>query len=75
MLQSCTDMRELNDTTSEIVSQAYFSEEVSIEEESGNWVKIRTSDGYLVDTERCSYKVDRSLRNNIENIARISSNL
>lgn len=36
------DMQELPEQGSEIVSQAYFSEEVNIIEEAQNWVKIET---------------------------------
>lgn len=36
------DMRERGDATSEVVSQGYFSEPISLLEESGDWVKIET---------------------------------
>lgn len=38
-----TDMREQPNKESEIVSQAYFSEEIHVIEEDQNWVKIETA--------------------------------
>lgn len=38
-----TDMREKPTEQSEIVSQAYFSEDVSLLEDQGDWVKIKTN--------------------------------
>lgn len=41
------DMREEPSTESRIASQAFFAEEVVIKDQSEEWLKIQTSDGYL----------------------------
>ncbi len=50
-----TDMRELPKSDAEIVSQAYFSEEVNVLQEAQDWVKIETlADHYQGWTKKSS---------------------
>lgn len=69
------DMREQPKQESEIVSQAYFSEEVSVIEEAQNWVKIETAidhyQGWVQKDSLCQRK-DSFLSNPLTAIAKVN---
>lgn len=69
------DMRELPKQDSEIVSQGYFSEEVSILEEAQDWVKIETAidhyQGWVQKSGLCQ-RPDAFFANNAKLIAKVN---